>query len=135
MGDYIATAKTSYVKIKDVGAFKEWMRIRNRGYEIIGLLRKIYHDYGELYALTFPEGTGIPYINGDGDEFDIFEEVQGYIEPSWAMIFMEVGSDEGRFLLGTVSVVTPREVRHHSLSCWVNETLNKLDNPHSIEFW
>lgn len=129
MANYYATARTSYVKVRDHRKFLAWANTVP-GCEVITQTG----DSGTLYGLMFDEEGGIPCwrhdIHDDDDtDMDIYEEIQSHIADGWSITFQEVGSEKCRFLAGFASIVTPNSIKYCSLDSWVTEELRRLGNP------
>jgi len=135
MANYYATARTSYVKVKDEAVFLRWA-------ETIPEAEVITHEteeHGRLYGFLFGPNSDCGSIpcwvededTGEHHDLDIFKEMQPHIADGWSITFMEVGAEKYRYVVGTAAVVTPEAIEHYDLNRWVCETLNGLGDPMS----
>ena len=128
MANYYATARTSYVKVRDHKKFLAWAET----IPSCEVITQKTGDNGTLYGLMFTE-DGIPGWRSDeygyDVDMDIFEEIQDHIASGWSIIFQEVGAEKCRYLSGYAVVVTPATVKHCSLDSWITETLTSLGSP------
>lgn len=133
MANYIASARTSYVKVRDAEKFEEWAS------GICADLQKIESEkHGTLYAFLFDQDDcgAIPDSRYDEstDEFlemDIFGEIQPHIADGWGISFVEAGAEKLRHVHGFAAVVTPSDIKLVDLCGWVNATMKDLE----VEGW
>jgi len=135
MANYYATARTSYVKVKDEAVFLRWAEQVSEA-EVI---TRETEEHGKLYGFLFGTNSdcgSIPNCKWDEDydecfDLDIYEEIQPHIADGWSITFMESGAEKYRYVVGLAAVVTPNKIEHCDLLTWVSETLNDLGDPMS----
>ncbi len=135
MANYYATARTSYVKVRDHKKFLAWAET----IPDCEVITKAAGDDGTLYGLMFGMDSdcgGIPCWRDSSDELesedlDIYSEIQTHIATGWSITFQEVGAEKCRYLTGFASIVTPSSIHNCSLDSWVADELRRLGNPQS----
>ena len=119
MANFVASAWTSYAKMRDNEAFIEWASTIPEA-EIV---TRDTEEHGTTYALLFV--NGIPYCKTtpeeDYAELDIFEEIQPHIADGWGIGFQEYGAEGMRHLVGVTVYVTPNEISWINLRDWLND--------------
>jgi len=137
MANYYASARTSYVKVRDEVKFEEWASTVPSSRVV-----KETTAEGALYTIFFDtdDCNGIPWVryreDEDGDfvdlEFDIYKEIQPHIAEGWAIIFEEAGDEKLRYIVGTAAVVTPTQIKATDLNSWTKRTLKRLGSPKTV---
>ncbi len=130
MANYYASSRTSYAKMKDDDAFREWA-------DSVPNAEVIWQDtvedgrlYGFLFG-TFLDNGGIPGSRYDEDsregvDFDIYEEIQAHLADGWAISFVEIGSEKMRYLNGFACVVSNKDIKYVNLTDWADKTTRDL---------
>lgn len=134
MANYYASARTSYAKMKDDDAFKEWADSLS-GAEVIW---KDTEDYGRLYGFLFGADSDYGGISGsrydeESDEMvdlDIYEELQPHLADGWAITFVEAGAEKLRYVMGFAAVLTNTRLETLSLDDFIGRTLTEWGGPH-----
>jgi hypothetical protein len=118
MSNYCATARSSYFKVKDVEAFKNWCWSLD--------IEPIDGDPADnktgLVAMISgtPNGDGWPSSRvNDKDEaadIDLTAELAAHLEDGWVAVLMEAGSEKCRYIIGFALAVNSKgETRRVSL--------------------
>ena len=99
--DYTGIARTNYFGVKDANAFIAWTETLNG----IRVERR-----GDLFALLTEEGWPSSRSTDDCDdeELDIVQEVIPHIADGVVAIFMEIGNEGLRYLVGIATAVNNR---------------------------
>ena len=137
MANYYGTARTSYTKVKDEEAFKEWAKTVPNS-EVI--TRDDPND-GTLYGFmlgNLGDGDGVPCARlneetEDWDDMDFYAEFQEHLEPGWAVTVMEAGAQKHAYVHGHCVVITEDTFEAMTLGRFADETLNALGSPKHTE--
>jgi hypothetical protein len=130
MANYYATARTSYTKVKNPVAFRNWADT----IPAAKIVTRETDDHGTLYGLLFgPDSDcgSVPCWRHDEElqddyDLDVYKEIQEHIADGWSITIMEAGAEKYRYVIGHAAVVTPKEIEHIDLASWADETMNAL---------
>jgi hypothetical protein len=126
MANYIGAIRSSYFKVKDPKAFKEWFDRMPTQLELWTETDKEsdatlygFGGYDSLPSIRYNEET-------DEDE-DIFflEGLQEHIDEGWAAIIQEAGREKLRYLIGYVWTVTSEEMEFYDPLALAEESLKE----------
>lgn len=115
MANYVAMARTNYFKVKDVDAFKAFVKTLDDA-EVI----ESTQDGEILYGIIFDE-NGIPssrqYVNDVGEEveeedIDFPALLAEHLVEGWVAELREVGFEKMRYLIGLDILVNSKGKRH-----------------------
>ena len=105
MGNYYATTRSNYFRVKDAKAFEAWCRKRS-----LDFWSKSIADLGGCYAITADMGDcdGWPSYDSLLDiEFDLTAELAGHLDTRDVAILFEIGAEKLRYLNGVATAVHP----------------------------
>lgn len=97
MANYVAYARTNYVKVSDMDTLKRYLQ----DWPI-----SVYPSSEEGYFCFIcedPDGAGWPGYGYDEDDNEIeflWEDVMQFIEPGQVLVALEVGAEKLRYLTG-----------------------------------
>lgn len=103
MGNYYATARSNYFKVKDDDEFKRF--ITGRWGNSISFWEKKDKKGEVSYAVYSDESGGWPSgvwndEESDFDQADFFKEIAKHLRDGQVAIFMETGAEKMRYLIG-----------------------------------
>lgn len=97
MANYIATTRSNYFRVKDMGAFEAWCEKRQ-----LESLSRMTADGSIVYAISANnefDCAGWPRFDFDDDmEIDFAAEVATHLDPRDIAILYEVGAEKLRYV-------------------------------------
>lgn len=104
MANYYATARTNYFKVKDLDAFKEWLKsVRMNDLSLIEDA-----DTGRVgINATCGDCAGwmLNYEDDDGEEHDLLAELAEHLTEGEVAILVEAGAEKVRYVHGFAMAV------------------------------
>jgi hypothetical protein len=110
MANYYATARSNYVRVRDVDAFRAWAE--SRGLEVMeGKPTEGAASF--MLAPSSWDGAGWPsavYDDDAGDwiDIDIYAEAAEHLVDDDVFVFMEAGAEKLRYVVGVAVAVNAR---------------------------
>ena len=128
MANYYASARTNYFKVKDLDKFKEEMN--KHEVEVVSQEDKV------AVLSCNGEGAGFPSYDHETDEdLDFARIVSTHLEEEEVAIFMEVGAEKLRYLVGIAEAINSKgEVRIISLDNIYKEAEELGKNVTAVEY-
>lgn len=125
MANYMGMMRTNYFKVKDVEAFNE---LTNKLSAEDNITVEVTDENTCFIGCYSP----IDYIdeNNDYNIDEFYNKLSKLIADDDAAIFIEIGHEKLRYLIGLVVIVTTNDVKYLDLSNIAIETAkNMLNNP------
>lgn len=132
MANYICSARSNYFKVKDVEIFKN----------DVGMFPVSVHEKAGTFCITCedPDGGGWPSHwyddeTGEFQEVDFFAEVSKHLAVGEVAVFMEVGAEKLRYLVGQAVAINSRgEQRWVNLESIYDLAKELTDTPEAISY-
>ena len=105
MANYYSMARSNYFKVVNDSEFEEWADRRCIEYQ---------KKENGTYVLLADEGWSL-YDPETEEEYDIAEELQGFIEPGDVAVLIEIGWEKLRYLTAEAVAVSSKEIEHVDL--------------------
>lgn len=133
MANYECKIRTNYFHVKDAERFKEFMKCVCGNEENIVLREEVDADGRQVFGFGCYGGiAGIQNSDGeiDASSYDSFiAGLQEHIADNDVVIIFEAGNEKLRYIVGSASVITAREVSYIDIEkCAIQEVQKLLGN-------